>query len=158
MRQLIGLRFLALLVCQALIVAGAVSAATTAVTESTLAPYTVVDGAIPASLTGTPGDPVNGKVVAVTRSQGNCLTCHKMPVPDADQGTLAPDLRGIGALRTEGQLRLRIVNPKLIYPQTIMPAYYRIDGLHLVDKPYAGKPMLTAQQVEDLVAYLATLK
>jgi len=157
MRSLNG-RFLPFLAVFVLFGAGAVSAATTTVADGSLPSYAVVDGAIPAALTATPGDPANGKIVAVTRSLGNCLTCHRLPVPDADQGTLGPDLRGVGGLLTEGQLRLRVVNPKLVNPMTIMPAYYRIDGLHLVDKPYAGKPMLTAQQVEDVVAYLTTLK
>lgn len=123
--------------------------------------YTVVDGsAIPASLTGKPGDAANGKKVFVNRKQGNCLACHAVSSL-SDQpfhGDIGPSLDGVAERYTEGEMRLRIVNPKVIYDGTIMPAFYRIDGMHRVMDKFKGKPILTAQQVEDVIAYLKTLK
>ena len=136
---------------------GSVRAESLTVHDSTLAPYRIVDGAIPDSLTGVAGDPVKGKAVAIDRKLGNCLSCHAMPVSEADQGNVGPNLSGSGQLSI-GQLRLRIVNAKSINPSTVMPAYYRVTGLHHVDIPFRNKTMLSAQQVEDVVAYLHTLK
>jgi sulfur-oxidizing protein SoxX len=124
-----------------------------------LVPYTIVDGAIPQSLTGKPGDPVAGRKIVINRKLGNCLGCHVMPIPEQpDHGTVGTDLHGVGSRWSEGELRLRIVNPKVINPATVMPAFYRVDGLRRVAKKFQGKPILTAQQVEDVVAYLKTLK
>jgi sulfur-oxidizing protein SoxX len=74
------------------------------------------------------------------------------------QGTLAPDLKGAGARASEGQLRLRIVDASRLNPDTIMPTYYRTDGLARVAPLFRGKPILTAEQIEDVVAFLATLR
>jgi sulfur-oxidizing protein SoxX len=131
---------------------------TTAVHDAGLVPYQVIDGGIPAPLTSKPGDPVRGEQIVVDRKLGNCLACHAMPIKQPSQGNIGPNLAGVGKMLGVAQLRLRIVNPKLINPQTIMPAYYRVDGLHDVAKAFANKPILTAQQVEDVVAFLATLK
>ena len=122
--------------------------------------YDVIDDfSIPASLTGKPGDPVEGRKVAIDRKLGNCLACHKMPVPEQPfHGETAPDLAGVADRYEEGELRLRVVNPKIVNPDTMMPAFYRTNGLNRVMKDFEGKPMLTAQQVEDVVAYLGTLK
>lgn len=122
--------------------------------------YDVVDEiSIPVSLTGKPGDPVEGRKVAINRKLGNCLACHKMPIPEEPfHGETAPDLAGVAGRYEEGELRLRVVDPKIVNPATMMPAFYRIDGLNRVMKDFEGKPMLTAQQVEDVVAYLGTLK
>jgi sulfur-oxidizing protein SoxX len=88
-----------------------------------------------------------------------CLLCHSGPFPEERfQGTIAPDLRGTGARLSAGQIRLRIVNPGKLNPETIMPAYYRTEGLTRVAPAYRGKPVLTAAQIEDVVAFLATLK
>jgi sulfur-oxidizing protein SoxX len=85
--------------------------------------------------------------------------CHAGPYPqERFQGTLAPDLKGAAARWSEGQLRLRIVDASRLNPQTIMPPYYRIDGLSRVSPGFRGKPILTAEQIEDVVAYLKTLR
>src|SRR6185295_6663616 len=111
--------------------------------------------AIPASLTGTKGDPARGGAVVANRQVGLCLLCHSGPFPDERlQGTMAPDLKGAGARATEGQLRLRIVDASRLNPNTIMPPYYRIDGLYRVAPSLRGKPVLTAEQIEDVVAFL----
>jgi L-cysteine S-thiosulfotransferase len=90
---------------------------------------------------------------------GLCLLCHTGPFPEEKfQGTLAPDLTGTGARWSEGQLRLRIVDASRLNPDTIMPPYYRTDGLIRVAPAFQGKPVLTAEQIEDMVAYLATLR
>ena len=122
--------------------------------------YDVVDDfSIPVSLTGKPGDPAEGRKVAINRRLGNCLACHKMPGPEEPfHGETAPDLAGVADRYEEGELRLRVVDPKIVNPATMMPSFYRIEGLNRVMKDFQGKPMLTAQQVEDVVAYLVTLK
>lgn len=121
--------------------------------------YVVKDGAIAQSLTGKPGDPIAGRKVAINRRLGNCLACHKMPIPEQSfQGMIGPDLAGVGSRYKEGELRLRVVDPKKVNPQTFMPAYYRTTGLHRVQKKWRGKTILSAQQVEDVVAYLTTLR
>lgn len=124
-----------------------------------LQPYTVVGDAIPASLTGARGDPARGRAIVTARHVGLCLLCHSGPFPEERlQGTLAPDLKGAGARWTEGQLRLRIVDASRINPDTIMPPYYRIGGLNRVAPSFRGKPVLTAAQIEDVVAFLMTLQ
>jgi sulfur-oxidizing protein SoxX len=127
--------------------------------EQGLRPYTVVGDAIPASLSGAPGDAVRGKAILVSRQTGLCLLCHSAPLPEEHfQGTIGPDLKGAGSRYTEGQLRLRIVDSSITDPGTIMPAYYRLDGLDRVAPAFAGKTVLTAQQIEDVVAFLMTLR
>jgi sulfur-oxidizing protein SoxX len=124
-----------------------------------LRPYTIVGDAIPAPLTGTKGVPANGRKIVMTRQVGLCLLCHSGPFPEERfQGDLAPDLRGAGARWSEGQLRLRIVNAAKLNPNTIMPPYYVIEGLTNVAPSLRGKPLLTAEQIEDVVAFLATLR
>ena len=117
------------------------------------------EDAIPASLTGTSGDSVKGRAIVANRQVGLCLLCHNGPVAEERfQGNLAPDLTGVADRYTEGQLRLRIVDPGRINPQTIMPAYFRTDGLNRVIGAFAGKPILNAEQIEDVVAYLTSLR
>ena len=124
-----------------------------------LRPYVIVGDAIPASLTGQPGDPARGKAIVASRQTGLCLLCHSAPVPEEKfQGTIGPDLRGVASRNTEGQLRLRVVDPRLFNPDTIMPAYYREDGLTRVAPAFRGKTVLTAEQIEDVVAFLMTLR
>jgi L-cysteine S-thiosulfotransferase len=97
--------------------------------------------------------------IAVNRQVGLCLLCHSGPFPEERfQGNLAPDLSGAGKRSSEGQLRLRIVDSSRINPATIMPAYHRIDGLVRVAPAWRGKPVLSAEQIEDVVAFLMTLK
>jgi sulfur-oxidizing protein SoxX len=124
-----------------------------------LRPYTIAGDAIPASLTGTKGDPVRGRAIVANRQVGLCLLCHTGPFPDERfQGDLAPDLRGAGTRWSEGQLRLRIVDARKLNPDTVMPPYYVVDGLKRVAAPFRGKPLLSAEQIEDVVAYLASLR
>lgn len=123
-----------------------------------LVPYQVVGDAIPKSLTGKPGDPARGRAIVVKR-ENTCLLCHSGPFPDERfQGDLAPNLKGTGGRWSEGELRLRLVDATRLNPATIMPSYYRIDGLNRVAPNFRGKPVLTAEQIEDVVAYLKTLK
>jgi sulfur-oxidizing protein SoxX len=127
--------------------------------DEALRPYTIVGDAIPGSLTGGPGDAARGKAIVVGRQTGLCLLCHSAPLPEEKfQGTIGPDLKGAGSRYTEGQLRLRIVDQGLINPGTIMPAYFRLDGLERVAAAFRGKTVLTAQQIEDVVAFIMTLR
>lgn len=140
-------------------VAAVVGLTTLAVAQTTpLVPYRVVDDAIPEPLTSTPGDPARGRALALDRSKGNCVTCHNMPVNADFQGNLGPPLDGVASRWTAGELRLRIVDSKRINPESNMPSYYRVEGLTAVRRDWAGRPMLTAQEVEDILAYLLTLR
>jgi sulfur-oxidizing protein SoxX len=124
-----------------------------------LRPYRVVGDAIPDSLTGAPGDPARGRAIVASRQTGLCLLCHSAPLPEEKfQGTIGPDLKGAGSRYTEGQLRLRIVDASRIVPGTIMPAYYRLEGLDRVAPAFRDKTVLTAEQIEDVVAFLMTLR
>jgi sulfur-oxidizing protein SoxX len=137
----------------------ALLASTGAVAQEELRPFTIVGDAIPASLTGAAGDPVRGRAVIVDRRLGACLLCHAGPFPEEKfQGTLAPDLSAAGSRWSEGQLRLRLVDPTRLNPDTIMPAYYRVEGLARVGLAWRGKPILTAEQIEDVLAFLMTLR
>jgi L-cysteine S-thiosulfotransferase len=121
--------------------------------------YVVVGDAIPGSLTGKPGDPVRGRAIVVSRRQGMCLLCHWGPFPEVRlQGNLAPSLAGVASRWSPGQLRLRIVDASRLSRNTIMPSYYRIDDLTRVAHSYAGRPILSAEQIEDVVAFLTTLR
>jgi sulfur-oxidizing protein SoxX len=121
--------------------------------------YRIEGYAIAQSLTGAPGDAVRGRAIVANRSVGLCLLCHSGPIPEERfQGTMAPSLAGAGGRWTVGQLRLRLVDPAHLNADTIMPAYYRVEGLARVGRSFAGKTILNAEQVEDVVAYLATLK
>jgi L-cysteine S-thiosulfotransferase len=121
--------------------------------------YVVVGDAIPGSLTGAKGDPDRGRTIVTTRQIGLCFLCHSGPFPEERfQGDLAPDLKGVGARWSEGQLRLRIVDARKLNPDTIMPPYYVVDGLNRVAPSFRGKPVLTAEQIEDVVAFLTTLR
>jgi sulfur-oxidizing protein SoxX len=125
----------------------------------TALPYRIVGNAIPDSLTGAPGDAARGRAIVANRQVGLCLLCHAGPLPEERfQGNLAPDLAGTGARWSEGQLRLRIVDAGRFNPATIMPSYYRTDALVRVNPAVQGKPILDARQIEDVVAYLRTLR
>lgn len=120
--------------------------------------YEAAGGAISTPLTSEPGDPGRGRAIIVGR-EGNCLLCHAVPeTGEKFMGNVAPPLSGIGSRRTAGELRLRIVDPTRANKDAVMPAYYRVQGLDTVAAEYRGKPILTAQQVEDVVAYLQTLR
>jgi len=127
--------------------------------QQELRPYVVVGDAIPKSLTGKPGDAARGRAIVANRTVGLCLLCHSGPIPEERfQGNLAPSLAGAGSRSTPAQLRLRIADAARLNPDTIMPSYFRVDGLSRVAKNFQGKTILSAQQIEDVVAYLATLK
>lgn len=115
---------------------------------------------IPRPLGGLKGDPVKGREIAKSSEAGNCLACHHLPIPEEKfHGTVGPDLSQLATRLSEAEIRFRIVDEKLINPMTIMPGYYRHpDKFNQVSDDYAGKTFLTAQQVEDVVAYLVTLK
>jgi sulfur-oxidizing protein SoxX len=133
--------------------------ASPAAAESALLPYEVSGDAIERSLTGRPGDAARGEALVADRRRSLCLLCHAGPFPEPHaQGTLAPDLRGVGARLSEGQLRLRVVDMRRVVPGSIMPSYYRVDGLTRVAAPWQGRPVLTAEEIEDAVAFLVTLK
>lgn len=126
--------------------------------EVGLRAYTVVGDAIPKSLTGMPGDATRGRALVLDRTS-TCILCHSGPFPETRfQGDLAPSLAGAGSRWSEGQLRLRLVDASRLNPATIMPSYYRLDGLVRVGSAWRGKPILSAEQIEDIVAYLASLQ
>jgi sulfur-oxidizing protein SoxX len=142
------------LVSAALLLAGKASWA------QELVAYNIVDEiSIPKPLTDQPGDPVKGREVAINRKKGNCLACHVMPIPEQSfHGEIGPDLTGVGSRYKIGELRLRVVDPKTLNPDTMMPAFYRNDGFHRVAKKFEGKTILGPQEVEDLLAYLMSLR
>ncbi len=126
--------------------------------EDALHPYQVVGDAIPASLTGKPGDPARGRAIVANR-QNTCLLCHSGPFPEErHQGNLSPSLQGAGARWTAAELRLRMVDASRLNPATIMPSYYQVEGLTRVAGAWRGKPILSAEQIEDVVSYLSTLR
>lgn len=138
----------------------ALSTSAMAQEQEKLVDYKVVNGSsIPTSLTGKTGDPVKGRKHAINRKKGNCLACHVMPIPEQTfHGEVGPDLNGAASRLLEGEIRLQIVNSKIVNPDTIMPAFYRNTGFHRVMKKFKGKSILSAQEVEDIVAYMMTLK
>ena len=118
-----------------------------------------VGQAIPAPLSQRPGDPVSGRSIVKSRQTGLCLLCHSGPFPEERfQGNLGPDLALNVAQLSEGEIRARLVDPSKNNPNTIMPSYFRTDHLRLVAKAYEQKTLLTAQDIEDVVAFLMTLK
>jgi L-cysteine S-thiosulfotransferase len=120
--------------------------------------YAVSGDSIVQPLTGVPGDAARGRALVLERTS-TCILCHSGPFPEEKfQGDLAPSLAGSGGRWSAGQLRLRLVDASRLNPVTIMPSYYRIDGLERVAPAWRGKPILTAEQIEDIVAYLATLR
>jgi len=136
----------------------AVALSSIAHSDNQLVPYRLVDGTIPEPLTDQPGDPARGRRIVLERDGGDCTICHAMPLPQREfHGTVGPPLDGIGSRATAGVLRLRLVDPKVFNAETIMPAYYKVEGLHRVLDRYRAKPILTAQQIEDVIAYLLTL-
>jgi L-cysteine S-thiosulfotransferase len=141
------------------ILAGAgTSLAACATPSDGLVRYEVAGDSIPAALTSTAGDPQRGRAIVVGR-EGNCLLCHAIPeTGEKFMGNVAPPLSGVGSRRSAGQLRLRIVDSTRLNKDVAMPAYYRVHGLDSPAAEYRGKPILTAQQVEDVVAYLRTLR
>ncbi|WP_422244568.1 sulfur oxidation c-type cytochrome SoxX [Zwartia sp.] len=111
------------------------------------------------SLSGAPGDPVRGRVIVLSRQSGLCILCHSGPFPEERfQGNLAPDLAASAAKLSEGQLRARLVDASRFNPNTIMPPYFSRDHGVRIAPQFANKTMLTAQEIEDVVAFLVSLK
>jgi sulfur-oxidizing protein SoxX len=121
--------------------------------------YVVEDDAVPGPLTATPGDAARGRAIVLNRQRGLCLLCHSGPFPEERfQGDLAPSLAGAGSRWSAGQLRLRLIDSRRLNPDSIMPSYYRTEGLHRVGPAWQGKPILTAEKIEDVLAFLLTLR
>ena len=122
--------------------------------------WEVVDYMIEKPLCGLQGDAGRGEQIVSDSHLGNCLACHELPIEGIEAyGTIGPPLEGIGSRMTEAQIRIRIVDTRNINPMSIMPGFYRDPRLiNRPGKPYRGKTFLTAQQVEDVIAYLLTLK
>jgi sulfur-oxidizing protein SoxX len=124
-----------------------------------LLPYVIEGDGIAAPLTGHPGDPARGRQIVMSRQVGTCLLCHTGPFPEERfQGTIGPDLAGVASRLSEAQIRLRLVDAAISNPNTVMPAYYVVDRLSRVGKPWQGRPVLSAEQMEDVVAFLVTLR
>lgn len=121
--------------------------------------YRIVGDAIANPLTAEPGDAARGRAIVADRRRGLCLLCHSGPIPEERfQGDLAPSLSGAGGRNSVGQLRLRLVDSRVVNPDTIMPAYFATSGRTQVAAEFRDKPILNAQEIEDVVAYLATLR
>jgi sulfur-oxidizing protein SoxX len=139
--------------------AAVVACAPASAQPATVQSLEVIGDTIPAPLGGLQGDAARGRAIVTNRQVGLCLLCHTGPFPEERaQGTLAPSLAGAGSRLSEGQLRLRIVDARRVNPATIMPSYYRVDGLVRVGPAWRGAPVLSAQQVEDVVAFVRTLR
>jgi L-cysteine S-thiosulfotransferase len=125
-----------------------------------LVKFEIRDNAIPTSLTGQPGDAQKGRQVIVNRQLGNCLACHEITALKNEpfHGNTGPGLDGVAERLTEGEIRLRLVDGTKVNPDTMMPSFYRVDGLNRVLPRFQGKTVLTAEQIEDVVAFLKTLK
>jgi sulfur-oxidizing protein SoxX len=119
----------------------------------------VTGDAVVQSLTGSAGDPARGRAIIADRQKGFCLLCHGGPYPEEPlQGNLAPSLAGAGSRWNEGQLRLRLMDNKRVNPESIMPAYHRIEGLNRVGAIWRDRPILSAAEIEDVLAFLMGLK
>jgi sulfur-oxidizing protein SoxX len=119
----------------------------------------VTGDAVVQSLTGSAGDPERGRAIIMDRQKGLCLLCHSGPFPEEPlQGNLAPSLEGAGSRWTEGQLRLRLMDNKRVNPESIMPAYHRIEGLNRVGNAWRERPILSAAEIEDVLAFLMGLR
>jgi sulfur-oxidizing protein SoxX len=137
----------------------ALAAVSAAAPAQQVVSYTVERDGIPRPLAGLRGDPQRGLAIAASRQAGLCLLCHGAPVPEERfQGDLAPDLAGVGARYSEAQLRLRVVDSRRLNPASFMPAFHSASHAARTAANWAGKPILDAQQVEDVVAWLASLR
>ena len=129
--------------------------------SETISPASVVftDGEVATSLTGVAGDAASGRKAFLNRKKGNCLACHSNTETD-DQpfhGEVGPMLDGAADRWTEAELRGLLTNSKMMFEGTIMPAFYRADGYTRNLEKFEGKTILSAQEVEDVLAYLLTL-
>ncbi len=140
--------------------------------KQSLVNYEIVDviqsKSIPKSLTGKRGDKKRGEALMIQRSKGNCLACHQVSLfeekaktdPNAygDMGEVGPTLDKVAKRYKEGQLRLLLVDAKQVFPETIMPSFYRVENLHRVGKKFKDKPILGPQEIEDVLSFLLSLK
>jgi L-cysteine S-thiosulfotransferase len=146
-------RFTSLIVSALLLVGAEVSGA------ADIAAYVVIDDAIIEPLQGLIGDATRGRTIVANRQAGLCLLCHQAPIPEERfQGNLSLNLAGVGSRASAGQLRMRLVDARKLNPASIMPSYYRADNLTRVGPAFQGRTIFSAQQVEDVVAYLLTLR
>lgn len=124
----------------------------------TVAPRVAAD-AIATPLTATPGNAARGKAIVISREGGHCILCHHVPVEEVKIfGNVAPALDGVGSRLSVAQLRQRVVDITAVNPDAVMPAFHRTGNLQRVAREYREQPVLSAQQVEDVVAWLASLK
>lgn len=124
-----------------------------------VAPFSVTGDAITAPLDGLGGDARRGEGIVKNRETANCLICHAIPDPgERFMGDVGPPLAGVGQRLSEGQIRLRLVDPTRVNAGAAMPAYHRVEGLEAVDPRFAGRPTLTAQEIEDVVAFLSAMR
>ncbi len=120
--------------------------------------FQVEEFSIPVPLTSVPGNAARGERIVRDASNATCLICHDIPIPgEPDPGNIGPSLDGVGSQYTAGELRLRLVAPKALNPDTVMPSYYKIEGLNRVGEEFRGKSIYDAQEIEDVIAYLLTL-
>ena len=120
--------------------------------------YRVEILAIPDSLTGLAGDPARGERIVRDPDKATCLICHAMPIEgEPDPGNIGPPLHGVADRYTAGELRLRLVDPKRLNPETVMPSYFAREGFHRVAPEYRGRSIYSASELEDVIAYLLTL-
>ncbi|WP_293427394.1 sulfur oxidation c-type cytochrome SoxX [Phreatobacter sp.] len=124
-----------------------------------VARYAVTGDAVEAPLAGLSGDAARGARIVRNRETANCLICHTVPDPsETFMGEIGPPLAGVASRLSAGQIRLRLIDPTEVNPTATMPAYHRIAGLVHVEARYRGRPVLSAQEIEDVVAYLSSLK
>jgi sulfur-oxidizing protein SoxX len=122
-------------------------------------PWRATGDGIAQALTAEPGDAARGRAIVANRQQGLCLLCHSGPIPEERfQGNLAPPLDGAGKRLSAAQLRLRMADSRQVNPDSLMPPYHHTGGLVQVGRAFSGQPILSAQQIEDVVAYLVTLQ
>jgi len=145
------------MLASAAVLAFALGLAAPAAAPARAAAVLPVADAIESPLASAVPDPSRGRAIALGRD-GNCLLCHGLADAGRPTGNLAPPLDGVASRLSTGQIRQRVVNPALVNPHTIMPSYFVADGLRQVAEPWRGKPILDAQQIEDLVAWLQTLR
>jgi len=117
----------------------------------------IVDDGVPLPLTTAPASAERGRALVGNRQQSMCLLCHQVPIAEAKfQGDISTDLAGVGARWTAAQLRLRLVDARAVNPSSPMPSYYRPGPLTRVAPAWRDKPLLDAQQIEDVIAWLQT--
>ena len=118
----------------------------------------IKDGGISKPLTNIPGNAISGRNIVAGR-KGNCLACHMVPIPEEKfHGNFGPNLEGVASRRSEEEIRLQLVDPRYFNTDSIMPSYFKTKDLKRVDPVYSGKPILSKQDIEDVISYLITLK